>query len=142
MPIKVESRARYPKDWPAISRAIRERAGNKCEQCRAPNGEVILRGSGKDANTYMLSGGGTFTADTGQYLGLSRGSEYCGRNFVKVILTVAHLDHQPENCEPDNLKALCQRCHNAYDRAHRAANATTTRRARKAARDLFDGEMG
>lgn len=33
----------------------------------------------------------------------------------RVILTVAHLDHQPENCDRDNLRAMCQRCHLAYD---------------------------
>jgi hypothetical protein len=33
----------------------------------------------------------------------------------RVVLTVAHLDHQPENCDPANLRAWCQRCHNAYD---------------------------
>lgn len=38
-----------------------------------------------------------------------------------VVLTVAHLDHQPENCEDDNLAALCQRCHNTYDAPMRAA---------------------
>jgi 5-methylcytosine-specific restriction endonuclease McrA len=27
------------------------------------------------------------------------------------VLTVDHLDHRPENCEPENLIALCQRCH-------------------------------
>lgn len=26
-------------------------------------------------------------------------------------LTVHHLDHDPSNCAPDNLVALCQRCH-------------------------------
>ena len=36
----------------------------------------------------------------------------------KVILTVAHLDHQPENCDGDNLKAMCQRCHLRYDQHH------------------------
>lgn len=36
-----------------------------------------------------------------------------------VVLTVAHLDHIPENCADDNLRAACQRCHNRYDRAHR-----------------------
>jgi hypothetical protein len=137
MPIKAENRARYPKDWPATSKAIRERAGNRCEFCRAPNGEVILRGSGKDAGTYMLSNGATFTANAGLYLGLSRGSEYNGAAHVKIILTVAHLDHQPENCDPANLKALCQKCHNAYDRQHRVANAAVTRRSRKATGDLF-----
>lgn len=39
----------------------------------------------------------------------------------KVILTVAHLDHQPENCDYSNLKAMCQHCHNNYDKDHRKA---------------------
>jgi hypothetical protein len=29
----------------------------------------------------------------------------------KVVLTIAHLDHTPENCARENLKCLCQRCH-------------------------------
>ena len=36
-----------------------------------------------------------------------------------IVLTIAHLDHTPENCSEDNLKALCQRCHNQYDAEHR-----------------------
>ena len=35
-----------------------------------------------------------------------------------VVLTAAHLDHQPENCADENLLAGCQRCHNRYDAAH------------------------
>ena len=54
------------------------------------------------------------------------------------MLTTAHLDHTPENCSDDNLKALCQRCHLAWDRNHHMANAHRTRRIRKAYRDLFD----
>lgn len=58
--------------------------------------------------------------------------EFCGRKnhtwffnektkkMVKVVLTIAHLDHTPENCDPSNLRALCQKCHNRYDAAHRA----------------------
>ena len=34
-------------------------------------------------------------------------------------VTIAHLDHIPEHCNPDNLRALCQRCHNRYDAEHR-----------------------
>lgn len=37
-----------------------------------------------------------------------------------VVLTIAHLDHTPENCDPSNLRALCQQCHNRYDAKHRA----------------------
>lgn len=39
---------------------------------------------------------------------------------VRIVLTIAHLDHTPENCTPENLKALCQKCHNSYDAKHRA----------------------
>jgi len=52
--------------------------------------------------------------------------EFCGvenktyRDNSIVVLTIAHLDHTPENCERENLRALCQRCHNRYDAAHRA----------------------
>jgi hypothetical protein len=45
-----------------------------------------------------------------------------------VVLTVAHLDHTPENNTDDNLMAMCQKCHNRLDAAHRAANAANTRR--------------
>lgn len=39
MPIRPENKARYPKDWPAISRRIREREGNRCKWCPAENGK-------------------------------------------------------------------------------------------------------
>ena len=39
---------------------------------------------------------------------------------VKIILTIAHLNHIPEDCRPENLRALCQKCHNIYDAKHRA----------------------
>lgn len=44
---------------------------------------------------------------------------------VKIILTIAHLDHTPENCDPSNLRALCQRCHNTYDAEHRKQTRRT-----------------
>lgn len=37
----------------------------------------------------------------------------------RVVLTVAHLDHDPTNNDERNLKAMCQRCHNRYDVQHR-----------------------
>ncbi|HRH13483.1 MAG TPA: hypothetical protein PK225_03935 [Azonexus sp.] len=139
MPIRAENKDLYPKDWPQISLAIRKAAGQRCEKCKAPNGEFISRGWGKDAGTYMLEGGETFDADTGEYLGMSRGSEFnCGK-VVRVVLTVAHLDHQPENCAPENLRAWCQRCHNAYDAPMRAKGVADRRRAKLAVSDMFGG---
>lgn len=41
-------------------------------------------------------------------------------------LTVAHLNHEPADCRPDNLMAMCPACHNRYDAPMRARN----RRAR------------
>ena len=138
MPIRQSEKARYPKDWPQISKAIRDRAGQKCEKCGAPNGQWIARGEGIHAGTYMLAdGGATYDAETGEFLGHARGSEYNARSVVRVVLTVAHLDHQPENCDPENLRAWCQRCHNAYDAPIRRAGIKERARARNAAGDLF-----
>lgn len=71
------------------------------------------------------------------------GAVHGRRHFVTsaiVVLTVAHLNHQPENCADENLRALCQRCHNRYDAAHRQRTAASTRRAKQRNYDLFDIE--
>ncbi len=39
--------------------------------------------------------------------------------IARIVLTIAHLNHTPEDCSLDNLRALCQRCHNRYDVEHR-----------------------
>lgn len=52
--------------------------------------------------------------------------------YVKIILTIAHLDHTPENCNPNNLRALCQKCHNAYDAEHRKETRRKTNKLMKA----------
>lgn len=140
MPIRPENRDRYPPDWPDISARVRQEAGNRCEWCRAPNGETIARGRGDDAGTYMLERGETYDDKTGEYLGLRHGSEYDAARFVRVILTVAHMDHHPENCERENLKALCQKCHNAYDAPMRRRGIAERQKAKCATGDLFSTE--
>jgi hypothetical protein len=135
MPIRPENISRYPSDWKQISKRVREDADQRCEWCRAPNGETICRA--RDGNTYMLERGETFDAKTGEFVGLTRGSEYDGR-LVRVVLTVAHLDHQPENCSRDNLRALCQKCHNRYDAPMRAKGLSDRRRQESAVADMFD----
>ena len=54
-----------------------------------------------------------------------------------VVLTTAHLDHDPANVDRSNLRAMCQRCHLTYDANHHAKNAAATRRAAKNNRELF-----
>ena len=139
MPIKPENKKRYPKNWKEISDRIKERAGHKCEICAVPNGALIARGGASDAGTYMLPDGQVFDDETGERLGMARGSEYNAKRFVQIVLTVMHLDHTPENCEADNLKAACQQCHLRYDLDHHKKTAAETRRKQKAIGDLFDG---
>ena len=48
-----------------------------------------------------------------------------------VVLTTAHLDHNPMNNSPENLRALCQRCHLRYDSKHHTESARLTRDKKK-----------
>ena len=65
--------------------------------------------------------------------------EFCGARGgvphpitgAKVVLTVAHLDHDEANCGLENLRALCQRCHLRYDLQQHMANAALTRRRKR-----------
>ncbi len=113
MPISPENRCRYPTDWPEISAEIKRRSGGCCE-CRGECGRHYGRCHERQ----------------GEIAGTFRGT---------VILTVAHLDHQPENCTPWNLRAMCQRCHNRYDAKHRAQ--TRARRRAEAAAAAGQGQL-
>lgn len=105
MPIKDQSI--YPPYWKVFSKYIRfERADGKCEVCLAVN--------------YADH------PETGS----------------KVVLTVAHLDADGDACrcqdetgflcaKPSHCKAMCQRCHNRYDRPKRNLNAQRTLTDRK-----------
>lgn len=74
--------------------------------------------------------------------------EWCGaENYQphpvtgsKVVLTIAHLDHDAENWSvPDErLAALCQRCHLNYDRPQHLRKAAITRRRKKRNFELFE----
>lgn len=69
--------------------------------------------------------------------------EFCGaENYMphpetgsKVILTVAHLNHTPEDCNPENLRALCQRCHLNYDKEYHAHSRRRTAELKRIAKE-------
>lgn len=61
----------------------------------------------------------------------------------KVILTLAHLDHDASkgNHDYDNLKAYCQGCHLRFDAEHNRAKARRTREDKKGIIPLFEEEI-
>lgn len=59
-----------------------------------------------------------------------------------IVLTVAHLNHTPEDCRDENLLHLCQGCHNRYDAPVRAAGIKARKRATCAIGDLFCEPVG
>ncbi len=122
MPIRPENKHRYPRNWREIRAAILDRAGHRCEQCGIPN------------HAWRNKSTGEWTEDIGLV-----DAWVCDRyKTVRIVLTIAHLDHTPENCDPNNLRALCQRCHLRYDIPHHKRTAYRTRHAKKATGDLFD----
>ena len=99
MPIRPENRALYPREWREISERIRfGRAGGRCEW-RYPNG---TRCRARHGRRHPVTG-------------------------AVVVLTVAHLDHDPRNCEESNLRAWCQLHHNRYDAGHRRRGGSRCR---------------
>lgn len=114
MPIRPENRNRYPADWKEISRRIRfDRAGGRCE-CLGECGRGTHTGRCQNLHGIRAYGSASI-----------------------VVLTTAHLDHTPENCDEANLRAMCQGCHLHYDRTHHAETAYATRREGKAVGDMF-----
>ena len=108
MPIRPENRDRYPKNWHWIRESILIRAKNRCEECGVLNHEWGAR----DETGFFHR-----LPDAMQLYGTE--IKLKNPKIIRIVLTIAHLDHTPENCDPDNLRAWCQRCHNRYDAQHR-----------------------
>lgn len=129
MPIKPENKARYPQNWKEIREQRLIIAGHRCENCGVHN--------------YAIG----YRTEIGEFVMISRTGKpqefqghATGYKVLMIVLTIAHLDHIPENCSMDNLRAWCQRCHLAYDHHHHQANARETRRKRIGVQDLFSSE--
>lgn len=107
---------KYPPNWKSeIVPAVIDRAGNCCEECGLQNHSIVfsIKLWVKDENgRYKLRRiwfrhEGDAKRETSGY----------GIKTVRVVLTVAHLDHDELNHEVslDRLRALCQICHLRYD---------------------------
>ena len=163
MPIKPENRARYPKEWPALSLAARERARWRCQHayCTATQysvGRWVCWAGGphewrpiegntpattKQDREFFMAGEGRDVAGDRWTYGRARAFidrfswEEDSKPLV-IVMTTAHLNHEPEDCRPENLAAMCQRHHLAYDAQHHKETAYATRKRAKATADLFD----
>ena len=54
-----------------------------------------------------------------------------GYKVTRIVLTIAHLDQNIKNNDPENLKALCQKCHFTWDRPFHLVAASITRDRKK-----------
>jgi 5-methylcytosine-specific restriction endonuclease McrA len=140
MPINYKD---YPINWKSeIRPAILKRANNKCEFCGIPNGIWAFRGriSG-NREVYQTVDGDIFNADNSELIHENLFDieiTPTGKDTaIKIVLTIAHLDHDTTNNEYSNLKALCQRCHNRYDRSYRTANVKAKNENKKGLVKLF-----
>lgn len=126
MPINYQD---YAPNWKTeIRPRILTRAKNRCEQCGLENYSHIIRHKrypevcliyDPDEMAYRLRG---------ELVRLSELPDgFDDRPEIRVILTIAHLDHDKSNNADDNLKALCQRCHLIHDKTQHTQNAKKTR---------------
>lgn len=128
MPIRADLRQHYGAAWRETRALILRRARYACEHCGKPDRARVLAITGKrrDGSGYMLwrvreSSGRWITqsgwpATAADLIVLAEGPSRRGE--VGVVLTIAHLNHQPGDDRPENLKALCQWCHLHYDQVH------------------------
>jgi hypothetical protein len=109
MPIEPE---RYRPDWKDFSHTIKCEAKWTCQRCGK-----VCRQKGESIEAFANR---LFKPQSEAWKdALIHPQKYC--------LTVAHLDQDPSNDAPENLLALCTKCHLTYDRPHLTANAWAKR---------------
>jgi hypothetical protein len=141
MPIKKENKGKYPKDWPTISLQARERAAWRCqhEGCTAQQYDVGMWMRSRSGPFWMAKAERVHEYAYARQLAAELHFRAYGDgpapkgepDIIVIVLTVAHLDHDPTNCAPDNLFVACQRHHLAYDQQHHIETAYATRVAKR-----------
>lgn len=124
----------YPKDWRVIRLRILERAQHKCEFCGVPNHIEVMR----DNEGKWLPADEAL--DQMEKMPYWRFCEIWGRTQTptKIVLTIAHIDHDIANNSDDNLKALCQKCHLAHDTEQRSQSRKRNRDKKIGQKRMFE----
>lgn len=142
MPIK--NWDKYPTNWATeIRPRILKREGHCCKICKVPNYTWVCRGKWDGVEVWQDDDGAIYQLDNGIYIS----SDYVGEVWsgtpgkqvlVKIVLTVAHLDHDITNNTDENLAALCQLHHLRHDAELHRNNARKTVKKKKGLQNLFD----
>ena len=137
MPIRRDLLALYPPDWRELSDHVRfVRASGRCEACRRPHGQsVTCLPDGR----WCDAGNRVWITALGLPTRRPANVELLRARVTNVVLSTAHLDHDPTNRDEANLAAWCQRCHLAYDLPHHRLQRWLRYRSRWASADLFLG---
>ena len=107
------NRALYPKNWEAIALAIKNAANWTCEECDRPcrrPGESV-----DDFEERLAADAPRWGSDLYEVVETEFGEMPLPTKIGRFTLTTAHLNHQPSDCRPENLKAWCSVCHCRYD---------------------------
>ena len=94
----------YPPNWDAIATGIKVEVNWCCEFC----GRACIRPGEPDeefCDRISTTANLDECPDVADFRAFPR----------RWMMTVAHLDHVPGNCDRANLKALCNPCHCRYD---------------------------
>jgi len=121
MPIKDKSK--YPLWWECFSYWMRfKRAGGRCE-CKGECG-TDHKATHDEKRCFEQHG--------------TKAQHFKGN----VILTVAHLHHNPQHWDVKDMKktcrAMCQKCHLRYDRHHHQENSRRTRERKRGQPPLLE----
>lgn len=128
----------YPPDWDETAWSIKEREGWCCKDCGVEQGAFIVRPNRDDQSYWRYA----TEEDRGRH------------KIVKVVLSVHHIgtekaDGTPGDpndkfdCRPENLEALCSRCHLVKDIGTHVHHARDTRifNKRQAQLEAGQGEL-
>lgn len=125
--------SKYPSNWKTeIRPAIMKRANNCCEFCGVKHYSVGNRNGENFTPTagnikHDAAGNGELSYKEARELVTQNNELSDGNNLIVIVLTIAHLDHDVNNNDFTNLKALCQRCHNRHDIVFRKKNRKNNR---------------
>jgi hypothetical protein len=128
MPMEWE---RYATDWKLIAKQIKEDSDWQCHTCGKP-----CRKPKEKIKDFEARIGSAWTKALVEIVcddALGVVVRYKPQRF---LLTVAHLDQNPDNNDPKNLKALCAPCHLRYDTPFRGYNSRR-KKERKGQLSLF-----